>query len=256
MIKALQFHRVVPNLQFCGTWNRPGQFESFLRFFRDRGIPVTLPGEGRNGIVITFDDGEKNIYDHAFPLLKKYGLPALVFLIAGYDGRSNDWDLSLTGRRLKHLTWDEIREMKKGGVLFGSHGMSHRNLTRLSTAELDREIFDSKAVLEREIGPVDAISYPFNRINRKVLDKVRNAGYKYGFGGDGSSDLLIKKEAIYITDTMATMKIKIFEEPKLLYSYERIKQKAINTFTIATMLVKKSPPPLPSPYKGENEGGG
>jgi peptidoglycan/xylan/chitin deacetylase (PgdA/CDA1 family) len=239
MVKALQFHRIVPDLQFCGTWNRPGQFESFLRFFRDRKIPVTLPGEDRDGIVITFDDGEKNIYDYAFPLLKKYGLPALVFLIAGYIGRNNDWDISLTGHRLKHLTWDEIREMQKGGVRFGSHGMSHRNLTRLHSVELEQEILGSKAVLEKEIGPVDAISYPFNRINPEVLDKVRKAGYKYGFGGDGSIELLIKKEAIYITDTLTTMKIKVYEKPKLAYAYERIKQKAINTFTIATMMVKK-----------------
>jgi len=239
MVKALQFHRIVPDLQFCGTWNRPGQFDSFLRFFRERAIPVTVPGEDKDGIVITFDDGEKNIYDHAFPLLKKYGFPAIVFLIAGYIGRNNDWDLSLTGRRLKHLTWNEIREMKKGGVIFGSHGMTHRNLTRLHDGELDLEIFGSKAILEKKIGPIDAISYPFNRVNREVLDKVRKAGYKYGFGGDGSTELLIKKEAMYITDTLATMKIKVYEKPKLAYAYERIKQKAINTFTIATMIVKK-----------------
>jgi peptidoglycan/xylan/chitin deacetylase (PgdA/CDA1 family) len=238
MLKALQFHRVIPDLQFCGTWNRPGQFESFLIFLRDRRIPVTLPEENRDGIVITFDDGEQNIYEYAFPLLKKYGFPALVFLIAGYVGRTNDWDISPTGRRLPHLTWDEIREMKKNGFSFGSHGLTHRNLARLSSSEQDREIFGSKALLESEIGPVDAISYPFNRISPAVLDKVRKAGYKYGFGGDGSSDLLIKKEAIYITDTQATFRIKIFEKPKLAYAYERIKQKVINTFTIATMLIK------------------
>jgi peptidoglycan/xylan/chitin deacetylase (PgdA/CDA1 family) len=239
MLKALQFHRVIPDLQFCGTWNRPGQFESFLIYLRDRRIPITLPGENRDGIVITFDDGEQNIYDYAFPLLKKYGLPSVVFLIAGYVGQSNDWDLSPTGRRLKHLTWKEIREMKKSGIRFGSHGLTHRNLTRLSASELNREIFGSKEILEKEIGPVDTISYPFNRVNREVLDKVRKAGYKYGFGGDGSSDLLIKKEAIYITDTMTTFKIKVFEKPALSYAYDRIKQKVINAFTIATMLIKK-----------------
>jgi peptidoglycan/xylan/chitin deacetylase (PgdA/CDA1 family) len=239
MVKALQFHRIVPDFQWCGTWNKPRQFESFLRFFRDHDLPITLPGTGKNGIIITFDDGEKNIFNCAFPLLKKYNFKALVFLIAGYVGKKNLWDLSLTGRRLEHLSWGEIREMKNWGIEFGSHGLTHRNLTKLSGAELDREIGGSKAILEKEIGPVESFSYPFNRVNSEVLDLTRKAGYKYGFGGDGSGDLMIKKEAIYITDTLATMKIKIFEKPKLAYGYERIKQKAINAFTIATMLVRK-----------------
>ena len=239
MVKALQFHRITPRFQFCGTWNYPDQFEGFLRFLTDN-CDLVLPGQKASGIVITFDDGDVSIYDHAFPILKKYGVRPIVFLIVDYINRDDMWDITLTGRRSSHLSWDQIHEMRDWGVRFGSHTMSHHNLTKLGTRELKRELFESKSVLEAKLGPVDCISYPFNRVNNEVLLHARHAGYKYGFGGDGSSDLLIKKEAIYITDNRCSLGIKLSERPGLLYRYDRLKQQVINYFTITTMLTRRS----------------
>ena len=102
-IKALQFHRITPKFQFCGTWNKPGQFEGFLEYLCKNGIETIVPGQKESGIVITFDDGEKSIYDYAFPILKNFGVKAVVFLIGDYNGRKNLWDITLTGRRVQHL---------------------------------------------------------------------------------------------------------------------------------------------------------
>ena len=93
MVKALQFHRIIPDFQFCGTWNKPAQFEAFLRYLAAHSIKTTLPGQGKDGVIITFDDGEKNVYDYAFPLLKKYGVKAVVFLVVNYVGKENLWDV-------------------------------------------------------------------------------------------------------------------------------------------------------------------
>jgi peptidoglycan/xylan/chitin deacetylase (PgdA/CDA1 family) len=238
MLKALQFHRVTPDFQFCGTWNKPAQFEGFLRFLRAENIKVVLPDASEHGIVITFDDGEENIYEHAFPLLIKYGMRAMVFLVVNYIGGENTWDISLTGKRSRHLSWDQILEMRDRGIVFGSHGMNHRNLTRLSDGELQSELFESKRILESRLGRVNAISYPFNRTSPLVIEKAKIAGYHYGFGGDGSSNLMLKKEAIYITDNISSLGIKICERPFLAYRYERMQQKVINLFTIATLINK------------------
>lgn len=239
MVKALQFHRITPKFQLCGTWNKPRQFEEYLKFLCSKGVKTILPGQGENGIIITFDDGEKTIYDYAFPVLKRFGIKAIVFLIVDYIGKENLWDISLAGARVLHLSWDEIIEMKKWGIEFGSHTMTHRNLTGLSNQEIEYELHESKRVLEEKIGSCNCLSYPFNRVNMNIIDAAAKAGYRYGFGGDGSSDLLLKKEAVYITDNLRSLRVKIFEKPKYIYNYERIKQKVINYFTIATMMSKR-----------------
>jgi peptidoglycan/xylan/chitin deacetylase (PgdA/CDA1 family) len=102
VVKAIQFHRVTPRFQFCGTWNYPGQFEEFIRVL-SHNFNVVLPGQATSGIVITFDDGDISIYNYAFPILKKYGVPAIVFLIVDYISRDDTWDITLTGRRSMHL---------------------------------------------------------------------------------------------------------------------------------------------------------
>ena len=235
-IKALQFHMVTPRLQLCGTWNRPSQFESFLEFMVKQEVEIVLPCQGKSGVIIAFDDGEESIYHYAFPLLKKFSIKAIVFVVVGYIGCKSLWDISLSGRHSNHLSWDQILEMKEWGIDFGSHTLTHRDLTKLSTAELEQELSGSKAILEKKLGVIDSLSYPFNRVNARVLVKTREAGYRHGFGGDGSDVLLIKKEAVYVTDNTHSLSVKIYQQPRLTYKYERFKQKIINFFTLATML--------------------
>uniref|UniRef100_A0A7C4XKI6 Polysaccharide deacetylase family protein n=1 Tax=candidate division WOR-3 bacterium TaxID=2052148 RepID=A0A7C4XKI6_UNCW3 len=236
MLKVLQFHRIIDKFQFCGTWNRPEQLDRFIKTIYENGYEFVLPDEKRDGIIITFDDGEENLYHYAFPILKKYRIRAIIFLIAGYIGKENTWDIALSKNRNRHLSWKQILEMQKYGTVFGSHTMNHRNLTRLNIGEIEYELVESKKYLEKYLGPVEMISYPFNRVNETVLRIAEKAGYRYGFGGDGRSNLCIKKEAIYIIDNILSLKIKISERPAILYRYEVLQQKIINYFTIATML--------------------
>lgn len=238
-MKALQFHRITPEFQFCGTWNTPEQFARFLEIISDKDVDIVLPGENDDGIVITFDDGEDTIYEYAFPILKKYSVKAVVFLIVNYIGQNNLWDISITGKRVQHLSWDKIYEMKDWGIEFGSHTMNHRNLARMSEQEVEYEVFESRRILQQELGECRSISYPFNRVNPIVVRAVSKAGYEFGFGGDGRNDLLLKKESVYITDTPRSFETKVLEKPGLIYRYDRIKQKVINYFTIATMLAKR-----------------
>lgn len=239
MLKALQFHRITDKFQLCGTWNYSEQLDKFIKTIYDNGYKIILPWEKNEGIVIIFDDGEENLYHYAFPILKKHRCPAIVFLIVKYIGKENYWDISLTKKRSRHLNWRQILEMREYGIYFGSHTMTHRNLTKLNKRELEYELFESKMILERYLGPIDTISYPFNRVNSYVLKKIAQAGYRYGFGGGGETPLMIKKEAMYIIDTPFTLKIKISEKPSILYHYERLQQKIINYFTIATMVKQR-----------------
>lgn len=237
MVKAIQFHRITPEFQFCGTWNYPGQFEKFVSYIRSN-AEVILPGEKKDGVVITFDDGDRSVYQYAFPILRKYGVRAVVFLVVDYIGRNDAWDITLPGSRSMHLSWDEILEMQDWGIIFGSHTLTHRNLTGLKSEEINHELAGSKRILEERLGEITSISYPFNRTNREVVLTAERAGYRFGFGGTGESDLLIKKEAVYITDNVRSFATKIHERPRLLYQYDRLKQRAINYFTMTTMLIR------------------
>lgn len=120
-------------------------------------------------LAITFDDGYKNNYSFAFPVLKRYGLPATVFVIINEVNRPD------------RLSWEQIKAMQDSGIIIiGSHTLGAQPLVNIkSESELKREIFDSKKILEEELGrPVNMFSYPEGRFNAKIKKLVIDAGYK------------------------------------------------------------------------------
>lgn len=115
-----------------------------------------------HSLVITFDDGFKSVYDEAFPILRQYDMTATVFLTVGREGESLDRLPSLNGRLT--LSWDEIREMQRGGFTFGAHTLTHPDLTRLPPAMKEAEICDSKAIIEDALNaPVTSFAFPYGR---------------------------------------------------------------------------------------------
>jgi peptidoglycan/xylan/chitin deacetylase (PgdA/CDA1 family) len=123
--------------------------------------------------VVTFDDGYRTVYDEAFPLLQRYGLSATVFLTVGRGtGRPAGRLPSLEGRPM--LSWQEIREMQSAGIVFGAHTCTHPDLTRLPVQQVEREVLDSKAIIEDALGTsVSSFAYPYGRSDRRVADVVR-----------------------------------------------------------------------------------
>ena len=138
-----------------------------------------------NAVVITFDDGYQSVYAEAFPALQQYGFTATVFLITGYCGKFNDWPghTSPVGRRL--LSWNEIRAMHRYGFEFGSHTVTHPDLTAISAEEADREIRVSKTSIQEHLGEaVKTFAYPYGKYSREVVEIVREQ-----FVGACSADL-------------------------------------------------------------------
>lgn len=189
-------HYVVPILMYHSVhYGAPPQYrlavstESFerqMRFLKNHRYRV-LPLEevGRlirekkripaRTVAITFDDGYRDTYMFAYPILKKYGLPAAVFLITQEVDRRNK-----SGRR-DRLNWQEVREMQDSGLItFGSHCLGPEPLINFrSQDEVRRQIFDSKKVLEERLRvPVNAFSYPEGRFNPAIRSMVIEAGYR------------------------------------------------------------------------------
>jgi peptidoglycan/xylan/chitin deacetylase (PgdA/CDA1 family) len=134
-------------------------------------------------VVITFDDGFRNFYTSAFPVLSRYGFTATVFLPTGLIGTTSA--MSFKGQEC--LTWDEVRELHRAGVEFGSHTVSHPQLKTLDTTSLIYELRESKATLEDELGCcVDSFCYPYAfpeqdfSFRQKLTGLLRECGYQRG----------------------------------------------------------------------------
>lgn len=118
---------------------------------------------------ITLDDGYRDNYIYAFPILKRYELPATMFIIVNEVGRQD------------RLSWDQIKTMQDSGIItFGSHSLGPEPLKNIeSEQELRAQIFDSKKILEEKLGhKINLFSYPEGGFNPKIRQLVRDAGYK------------------------------------------------------------------------------
>ena len=115
-------------------------------------------------VLITFDDGYRDILENALPVLRRHGYPAVIFVPIGYldDARPlpHEEHLAAEGIVNPTLNWDELPELEAGGIRVESHGISHRPLADLEVDEAAREITLSKLRLEERLGrPVRAFAY-------------------------------------------------------------------------------------------------
>ncbi len=121
----------------------------------------------RNTVVIQFDDGYEDNYTYAFPILKKYDFPAMVFLISDLVGKPD------------YLTWDQVKEMEQYNFMAGAHTRHHAYLPSLNLADAQDEIAGSKKIIEEHLGhPIDYMAYPTGGFTEEVKHLAKAAGYK------------------------------------------------------------------------------
>src|SRR4051794_35891604 len=111
-----------------------------------------------NPVILTFDDGYEDLYTVAYPILEQYGFKATSFVITGRVGKGG------------YLTWDEMRGMEASGLVqFESHTVSHVEMTAVPLARAQRELANSKATLEKQLGmTVRYFCYPSGRYDPSV----------------------------------------------------------------------------------------
>jgi peptidoglycan/xylan/chitin deacetylase (PgdA/CDA1 family) len=171
----------------------------------------SLPG---GMTAITFDDGFASVYEHAYPILRGLGVPAAVFVVGRTllgEGHV-DWVDRLT-RQLATLSRDQILEMREGGISFGSHGYSHRDLTSLGDDELERELRDSRGALEDLLHePVTTLAYPRARSDVRVRRIARRCGYRYGLAvslpRQEGGPMEVARAGVYAKDGIAALGVK------------------------------------------------
>jgi peptidoglycan/xylan/chitin deacetylase (PgdA/CDA1 family) len=174
----------------------------------------------RGAVAVTFDDGYRGVFDHAWPLLRTLGMPATVFVVAEAPGRNEGfwWDdpdvlrAYSPARRQHWLTalrgdgativeslapadspgqappghrpadWQTIADAVKSGLQVGVHSATHRSLPALDERELEREVVASRDVVARRTGVTpEFFAYPYGLWNDRVRQAVRSAGYRAAF---------------------------------------------------------------------------
>lgn len=131
-------------------------------------------------VVLTFDDGYRNVYTHGFPVLQRHGFTATVFLIPDYCGGHNDWPSQPpTVARRPLMSWSEIGELHRHGFEMGAHTLTHPDLTRLSAQAAEQEVGQSKAEIEDRLGTaVTTFAYPYG-----ACDAAAQAAARRHFAG-------------------------------------------------------------------------
>ena len=167
-----------------------------------------------NDIILTFDDGYKNNYSTAFPILKKYGSKCVIFFVT--DTPSNAWDKDKNEAEDILMTDPEIAEMEEYGIEFGSHTLTHPHLTEISLEEAKREICASFEVLSKKLrNSLISFAYPYGECNSEIKEIVSQCGYQFGVATDSGpihikNDLLeIRRQILFSHTSMIQFRKKI-----------------------------------------------
>jgi peptidoglycan/xylan/chitin deacetylase (PgdA/CDA1 family) len=134
-------------------------------------------------LAITFDDGYRDNFENAAPVLQKLSLPATFFVVTQWMGTDVVpwWDGE---REARHpwMTWDQVRALHRRGFDIGAHTRTHADLGSISGAEAQRQIVGARLELEKEIGsPVELFAYPYGsakHLTEANRELVKAAGFR------------------------------------------------------------------------------
>ncbi len=158
----------------------PQRFDEQLRWIQEKGYETLTLDDVVNGlsgersfsspsVALTFDDGYRNNWDHAFPALQKWKMKAMIYLVTeriGLDG---------------YLSWDQVKAMRDSGLVsFGSHTHTHRGFVRKTPYDnIENELRLSKELIEKNLGaPCTHLAWPWGDYETSWLPLVKKLGYQ------------------------------------------------------------------------------
>jgi peptidoglycan/xylan/chitin deacetylase (PgdA/CDA1 family) len=193
-LPILMYHRVAPAGlaaldRYRVTPERFAEHMALLRVsgFRTVGLAELSSARARGKplrgrpILVTFDDGYVDFAEYAWPILKRNGFGALLFVVTERVGGKADWDAE-HGAPARLLDWPRLRFLQAEGLEIGSHGATHRKLSELSTADIYREALRSRYAIAAELGGwPTSFCYPHGDFDDVVAAVVDDCGFEMGF---------------------------------------------------------------------------
>jgi peptidoglycan/xylan/chitin deacetylase (PgdA/CDA1 family) len=249
----LAYHLVDSRFDFGLTRVTPGQFRRQMQCLKDdgyRGISIRelvrqsdAEASSDKCIGVTFDDGYASFLDYAAPISNDNGFRGSVFVITDYVGKENRWDVNLFWRRFRHLSWSDLRSLSAEGWEIGSHTCSHAYLPHLGEPELWREVWESKAEIEQQLGePVESLCLPFGRGSERVFQAIARADYRtvlaLGRTYRTNADCrIISRRGVYLFDNLTAFRKKFLAPAD--DSWQEFRQRFITSFSMGSIIVKR-----------------
>lgn len=221
----LCFHSVAPESSSTLTVSSE-QFEGYCRWLKANRQVVPLATAQANldhrfrprdpMTAITFDDGWSGVYDHAWPILQTYDLPFTVFVIAETlvdPDVPREWLDNPVGAPTDMITLEQTREMFAAGVDIGSHSMRHDDLPSLGRSVCEKDLRDSKELLEDLLSaPIPTLAYPKGRHDSVVREAAKATGYSAAYSlpetREEVGQFSIPRVGIYPTNGVRALRIK------------------------------------------------
>jgi peptidoglycan/xylan/chitin deacetylase (PgdA/CDA1 family) len=191
-VPVLAYHQVSPRVEnnFQKYSLTPTQFHRQMAWlaaagYRTVGLDQLMDGvQGRSKlpqhpIVITFDDVFADAAKHAPDALARFGFTATFFVVAGLAGRHSGWTQARRGFTAPLAGWDTLRALERAGHTCGSHSLTHPRLATLTPRECERELLESRHLLEDRLGhQVAHLAYPYGSHSAAVIAAARSAEYR------------------------------------------------------------------------------
>lgn len=157
----------------------PVIFDQQVKTLQDAGYNFMTPSDladvldekkdlPQKAVILTFDDGYRDFYTNVFPILKKYRVKAVAYIVPNFLNKHNNLDLWM------------LKEIAQSGLVeIGAHTMDHSYLAGLSKKNVEYEIVESKRYLEKALGiEVVSFAYPYGAFDNQAIQVVKEAGFK------------------------------------------------------------------------------
>ena len=196
IVPVLLYHKIdvpAPDSRVRGGFTPPARFARQMAYLKKRGFVFYTASEltehfreqgsfPPNAVTLTFDDGWKDNYTNAFPVLKRLGIKATIFLIPSCIGQTSAKAQADGESGREHLSREEIIEMSRHGIEFGSHSMNHRLLHEIAPPDVEFEITESKQQLEGLLQkPCKVFAYPAGFFTEQAQRVLETTGHVAAF---------------------------------------------------------------------------
>jgi peptidoglycan/xylan/chitin deacetylase (PgdA/CDA1 family)/2-polyprenyl-3-methyl-5-hydroxy-6-metoxy-1,4-benzoquinol methylase len=179
------------------------------------------PPPHERSVILTFDDGYRDFFENAWPVLERNGFTATVFVVTGKAGGVADWD-EHGEAPLPLMSWDQLRILSAKGVEIGGHSTSHWDLTTVSMRDVARDGEKAREDLQRELGlDVTIMAYPWGRRDADVGMMLAGVGYRaavttYGGRSRPGDDLMsLPRIEVFGNDSLAEFAAKVLDASEL-----------------------------------------
>lgn len=216
-IPVIAYHKIdrpTEDVKIRGAYTSPKNFARQMTYLKKRNFVFYTASElidfyrrngefPPNGITVTFDDGWKDNYTNAFPIMRDLQIKATIFLVPSCIGKTITTVVADGELAREHLSIVDIREMSEYGIEFGSHTLNHKLLNKVSDEEVEFEVVESKKEIENLLQkPCRTFAYPAGFFTDTAQETVERAGYIAAFSTVYGADDYVNLYALNRTEIL------------------------------------------------------